>query len=428
MRYSESGLAMSSAKLSGSDYFHLLIDRKMKRFGLAGNISRVHFQLDSDADLTQIATLLKSNSWLKSASRIRYKLSWPSSPKWIKTEEVDSRVILSESISQTVFQEQILNRNVDNTEGLVCVDLCSQQDGSKDVVVSMHHALFDHQGMMNFIDALNDNFDGNECPELEPFGFWNSAVNAFNMTFYMLSRGSSKLGSLLKKSSSKNSLPRYDQLILTLEETKQVEANAWQTGSRIGTSAYLISSVAKTVDLTLQNRNEHAPYLWFSTPHNQRKLGTKGHLFSNQLSFLFFKLTVSDLDSKSASIKALNTQLKQQIKNQITAKYAGLMAALRYVPLSIYELMVNRSANGKLASFGFSDLGKDQLEMETFCGQKVKNVFRYPPVATPPGFNVAVVRSKEQFEFVFGYLDEAISESGMNQFKIDFKNRLLGIS
>ena len=416
---------MSSVKLSGSDYFHLLIDRKMKRFGLAGNISRVHFQLDSNVDLNQIATQLKSNSWLKRASGIRYKLSWPSSPKWFKTDEVDSRVILSESISQTNFLEQILNRNVDNIEGLVCVDICSQQDGSKHAVVSMHHVLFDLQGMMNFIHALNGNFEGNEFPEPTSTGFWNSAVNAFNMTLYMLSRGSSKLGSLLKKSSNKKSLPSYDQLKLTTEETKQVDANAWQAGSRIGTSAYLISSVAKTVNQTLTNRNEKPPYLWFSSPHKQRKLGTTGHLFSNQLSFLFFKLTSSDLATKSASVQALNTQLKQQIKDQITAKYAGLMDSLRYVPLSVYELMVNRSANGKLASFGFSDLGKDQLEMETFCGAKIIGVNRYPPVPTPPGFSVAVVKSNEQFEFIFGYVDNAISKEEMKSFKTEFKNQLI---
>ena len=121
----------------------------------------------------------------------------------------------------------------------------------------------------------------------------------------------------------------------------------------------------------------------------------------------------------------MNGQVREQIKKQITDKYSGLMDSLRIAPLFVYEKMVNLSTNGKLASFGFSDLGTDQLDMDTFCGQKVENIFCYPPVPTPPGFNVAVVRSNEQFEFVFGYVDEAISESEMEQFKFEFKNRLL---
>lgn len=411
--------------LSGSDYFHLLIDRKIKRFGLAGNISRVHLQLDSSTNLEGLGNSLKENPWLQKASSIRYKLGWPFLPKWTTTRISEPRILVSAALSGEEFKSRILNRKVDNDLGLVCVDLCSLEDSSKHVVISMHHALFDHQGMMNFIQALNGQFDGDEFPSVQPNAFWKSFGNFWSMTVYMLSRGSSKLGSLLTKDSSENGTPRYDALKLTPEESRTVESNAWNAGSRIGTSAYLIAGVSRSVNSVLKSRGENAPYLWFSTPHKKRKLGTKGHLFSNQLSFLFFKLTANELNSNAACVESMNGQLRDQIKEQITEKYAGLMDSLRYMPLFVYEQMVNLSAKGKLASFGFSDLGSDQLEIDSFCGQKVEHVFRYPPVPTPPGFNVAVVRSNEQFEFVFGYVDEAISESEMEQFKVEFKNHLL---
>ena len=416
---------MELGKLSGSDYFHLLIDRKIKRFGLAGNISRVHFQLESGTNLEALADSLNENSWLQSAYKIKYKLGWPFLPVWEKLKREPKSVKLWKLDSSAEFESTILNSRVNNEIGLVRVDLCELADGSKHVVISMHHALFDHQGMMNFIHALNGNFDGNKFPSTQSTGFWKSFVNFWSMTLYMLSRGSSKLGSMLTNDASEKEMPRYESLELTSEEAKKVESNAWEAGSRIGTSAYLIAGVARSVNTVLKSRGENARYLWFSTPHTQRKLGTKGHLFSNQLSFLFFKLTASELNSNSACIASLNSQLREQIKEQITEKYAGLMDSLRYVPLFIYEQMVNLSAKGKLASFGFSDLGFDQLELETFCGQKVENVFRYPPVPTPPGFNVAVVRSNEQFKFIFGYVDEVISAEEMERFKIDFKHHLL---
>jgi NRPS condensation-like uncharacterized protein len=416
---------MELGKLSGSDYFHLLIDRKIKRFGLAGNISRVYFQLDSSTNLEVLADLLGQNQWLQNAANIRFKLGWPFLAEWLKIENQEPQIIITKLLSQREFKSQILNRKVDNKKGLVCVDLYGLEDDSKHVVISMHHALFDHQGMMNFVHALNGNFDGDDFPFVNPTSFRVSLFNFWSMTIYMLSRGSSKLGSLLTKNSSDHGVPKYDSLKLTNEESKTVESNAWSSGSRIGTSAYLIAGVARSVYAVLQNRGKNAPYLWFSTPRKQRKLGTKGHLFSNQLSFLFFKLNSAELNSNSACVESMNGQLREQIKKQITEKYSGLMDSLRIMPLFVYEQMVNLSNKGKLASFGFSDLGTDQLEMDTFCGQKVENVFRYPPVPTPPGFNVAVVRSNEQFEFIFGYVDEAISESEMEQFKVEFKNRLL---
>ena len=418
---------MAYPSLSGSDYFHLLIDRKIKRFGLVGNISRVHFQLDSNCNFEALTKTLSGNTGFRKAANIKYELNWPFAPKWVNSEKREPVMIISESLSKDDFLSQILNRKVDNAKGLVCIDLCSLEDDTKHVVISMHHALFDYQGMVNFIHALNGDFEGDDFPKPESSSFLGSFTNFWSMTFYMLSRGGSKLGSLLKSKKSKNGIPKYDSVRLSQEESKEVESKAWNAGSKIGTNAYLIACVGRSVNTVLKQRNQNAPYLFFSTPHNQRKLGAKGHLFSNQLSFLFFKLTNTDLNSTSTSVKSLNLQLRKQIRKQTVEKYSGLMDSLRYVPLFIYEQMVNLSSSGKMASFGFSDLGKDQLEMDSFCGQKVKSVCQYPPVPSPPGFNVAVVRSKQQFEFVFAYVDEAISEPEMEQFKIYFKDRLLGV-
>ena len=54
--------------LSGSDYFHLLVDRKMLRNGLAGNISRIHLQLSKSADLSALESKLRKNETLNSVS------------------------------------------------------------------------------------------------------------------------------------------------------------------------------------------------------------------------------------------------------------------------------------------------------------------------------------------------------------------------
>ena len=62
-------------------------------------------------------------------------------------------VEVHEGISESQFKSRVLNREVNNDSGLVWVDLCTLENGTKHAVISMHHALFDHQGMMNFIQA-----------------------------------------------------------------------------------------------------------------------------------------------------------------------------------------------------------------------------------------------------------------------------------
>lgn len=417
---------MKPVSLSGADYFHLLIDRKIQRFGLAGNISRVHLQLDQATDLQAICENLESNAYLQEASNINYKLRWPLPPKWVKVKNRKPCIIFSSELSKQAFNQQILNQTVNNKKGLVCIDLCTLTDGSKHLVVSMHHALFDHQGMMNFVAALNNTYEG------ELFATSNTnhrvltkAASAFKMTLYMLTRGSAKLGSLLRSNRAIAAVPNYQILTFSKEQSKQIEQNAWQAGSRIGTSAFLISATAKSVDKTLTQRGIKPAYLWFSTPHKQRKIGAQKSLFSNQLSFLFFKLDTTALATTNNAVNALNNQLRDQIKNRVVERYGHLMDALKLVPLFVYEQMVDVASKGKLASFGFSDLGQDQLDLTAFCGVGVEQVFRYPPIPTPPGFNVAVVKTNEQFQFVFGYVDAAMNQQEMTAFLTDFKHQLL---
>lgn len=399
------------ANLSGSDYFHLLIDRKIKRFGLAGNISRIHFELEESANLDALAERLQINNQLKFAASIRYKLRWPLLPKWIETKGAQPFLSINHSLSEQEFQIKILNRKVDNEHGLVLIDLCSKQDGSKHVIISMHHALFDYQGMMNFVRALNDDFDGPLFPEKSKTSAWKILSDFHYMTVYMLSRNASKLGSLLDGRKSKTITTDFEQLTFSKDQSEQIDENAWSAGSRIGTSAYLIAATSISVYRTLLSRGQHPSYLFFSIPHNQRKLGSAGHLYSNQLSFLFFRLSSNELKNMENAIASINFQLKQQIKKRITERYANLLTAMRFVPMFLYEKMVSLASNGRLASFGFSDLGTEQLIFEEWAGVQVKGVKRYPPVPVPPGISIATVKSDDGRKIVIGYGKELLTGS-----------------
>lgn len=411
---------MSLAKLSGSDYFHLLIDRKMLRAGLAGNISRIHFELDELADLSQISEQLRKNKHLIYANSLRYQLCWPLLPVWRQTDNPKECVSVSENITDLDFESTVTNRKVENDSGLVFVDLCQLDDDSKHVVISMHHSLFDYQGMMNFVRALNNDFDGPLFPTPTKISGFKLLQDFHYMTVYMLSCHAWKLGSLLPKKPLKKATVAYKELEYNAEEAKAIDTNAWHAGSRIGTSGYLIASTAISVHKTLLARGEKPPYLFFSIPHNQRKLGTVGHLYSNQLSFLFFRLSVNDLTSTENAVNSINFQLKQQIKNRIVERYANLLSSMRFVPMFLYEKMVNLASKGRLASFGFSDLGIEQLNFDQWLGAKVKTVKRYPPVPIPPGISVATTKLDDGRKIVIAYGKEILSESEVEKLAAEF--------
>ena len=248
------------------------------------------------------------------------------------------------------------------------------------------------------------------------------------MTVYMLSRRSTELGTLIGKHIKPQNEPKFEVIRFTPEETDRIERNAWQAGSRIGKSAFYVSATAITVNEVIRDRKSAPPYLWFSIPHDQRRKGAAGHLVSNELSFLFFRLYADDLKTIGSAVQAMNSQIKQQVKKQIAHRYSDLLTVLRWIPLPIYEAMVDLASAGKMSSFGFSDLGTDRLNMVEFAGAKVVQVLHYPPVPSPPGFNVVVSKNNGELSFVWAYFDEVLSEDECARMKASFRALLLGVA
>ena len=418
---------MAYASLSGSDYFHLLIDRKMKRFGMAGNISRVHFELEKTSDLNAISDAIRKNETFQKVRFIRYQHSWPLFSIWTEKSTSHENVEVHHGISESQFKSSVLNRNVDNDFGLIWIDLCALEDGSKHAVVSMHHALFDHQGMMNFIQALNNNFSGPLFRESEPASVWRMIVNGAVMNYNLFRRSVWKFGSLFQDNHPSKISPQYESITFSETETESISKNAWQAGSRVGQSAFYASIVARALQQLFIDRGNDSPNLWFSLPHNQRRLGTTGHLVSNKLSFLFFKLTSTELESTNGTVQSVLRQVKEQIKFKSADKYLDMMKVMRIIPMPLYAGMVSVPSKGKLSSFGYSDLGEDKLTMSEFCGAKIESVFRYPPVPSPPGFNVATLKKEAELELIVGYGKELISEQELAKLVSRIRTGLLTV-
>ena len=417
---------MKLPNLSGSDYFHLLLDRKMLRKGLVGNISRIHLELDPNSDLSELNSKLTANETLAEVADLQVKISWPSLPKWQKRKSSDQSLKVHSNLSRFDFENVILGRKVDNKNGLVFVDLCELEDRTKHAVISMHHVLFDHQGMMNFLRCLSDDSTSLPLfPEAESRSILSTFQTAVSMTIYMLERSSGKLGVLIGKDVKPVSTPRFKTLEFTPTESVQIAKYAWNAGARIGQSAFYQSVTALAVMNTIKNRGKNPSYLWFSVPVNQRRRGSSGHLVSNQLSFLFYKCFQNDLNNVKSAVASINAQLKTQIKDNVAGRYSVLQDALRSMPLSIYEWMVNLASDGKMSSFGFSDLGEFKNPVSQFQGVSVLKTYHFPPVPCPPGFNVAVIKEHGQLKFVLASFDESLSEPEMNKLESEFRRLLL---
>ena len=78
-----------------------------------------------------------------------------------------------------------------------------------------------------------------------------------------------------------------------------------------------------------------------------------------------------------------------------------------------------------MSSFGFSNLGTDKINLTEFQGTGIVNMLHFPPVPSPPGFNVVVSKTNGKLKFVWAYFDEVLSWEEVAAMEQSFKALLL---
>lgn len=411
--------------LSGPDHFHWLVHRAMRKRGLAGNVSRMRFDLGAGADPGAVAAALRANPVVQQVARIRWRVGWPWLPRWCTLEHAPDIVHLHGGEDAGAWLTERLGDRL-GAEGLLRFDVLAAA-GRTQVLVSFHHALFDHQGMLNLLHALESG--GWTGPLLPPEdraaapGAWRDVVAGAAQAFRT---SGPRLGSLWVGERTVPPVPRFRVLRFTAEETARIDDQARSTGAALARSAHFMAAAARAVNGVLDRRGSLPRYLWFSAPVDQRPRGGQGHLLTNVTSFLFFRLEQEQLHDTATAVRALNGQLVEQVRARFPQRYRALLRAFRHLPAWLSAAMVDLPSLGRWSSFGFSDLGDLDRMPTTFTGRPVLEVLHLPPVPAPPGLSVVVGRERGALLLVLGYDGRALNEDEADRFASGLRSLLLG--
>ncbi len=421
--------------LSGSDYFHLLLDKQMRQRGLSGNISRIHLQLAPSANLHSIAAQLRANATLTQVYRLRIHQQLFRIPQWIEADSpLTSAVVLHpKQISPEVFERDIMQAIVPEREQLVRIDLAQTTDGAHHAMVAMHHVLFDHKGMQLFLTALAGATDTANLPTsffVPPTttSISSDLAAAFRATIFAFRTGGWKLASFIHRNVKLNEPARFVELTLTPEETALADQHAITCGGVSGRSAFYLAATLMALQQTFAHRNKFPPYYWVPVPHDMRKKGATGHLVGNALSFFYFKVYDHQLISLTDAVAAIQQQMVEQVRKQQPLQLAALLRVFRRVPLPLMHAMMSLSSGGRVSTFAFSDLGQQRNILNRFCGADVLKTTHVPPVPCPPGLSVVISRHDGQQCIAFAYMPQAISHEEvtllLNKYKLLIFNSL----
>jgi hypothetical protein len=432
-------------RFAPGDYFMLTQDIWMRRSGLRGNVCCAILQLDRGLDVERLRRRMKESpimDWLARARAVRPLPFLP--PVWhvastqgeIFFEHDDRGTQMETSWSLPKFVTEHTLR-ADSEPG-VAFDLLRHADGTSHLFFSWNHTHLDAQGVDFILHHLSVDDGSNGSVTLKNFinppqikglpisKWWSHAGFARTSWQWLHDSGKEPLYTPAPPEPRAKSLQNHQRRIrFTEEETARITANISKiTGGFRRSHFYLAASVKALHHIGLQRGNKDGAYL-IPVPHDLRKYGAKGPIFSNHLSVLFYRIEAQ----QAGQVRDILGELGRQMTNMIREKFPeACMAALnmfKVLPPGFYFRELGKPTHNKLASLSFSDSGEACPGMPEFCGAKILDVTHLIPCWRSPGVTALFLQFANRLSIMLSWVDDCLTLTEADAIERDLRRTLL---
>ncbi len=420
--------------LSGADYFQLVLDKHIRKYGTVGNVSRIVIEVVGKIELQVLQRRLHNLvifNWMKNLKMRRTQL-W-GIPYWQRFSTANEFPI-TEHNNVSEIPSEVFNRDICPESGVLFhIDLIQKSSGNSCFVFSVHHSLMDSKGVQLLMKVLGDidieediqNYFPIEVPAKKSLIY--KLKKSFEAKHFIEEFNFKQMATLLAARPKSVPRSRFDTIQFSIEESNRIDQCAQINGSRFGNSAYYMACITRGLNHLLEKRGSGSGDFWIPLPQNQRLRGSNGPVFSNQLSFMFFRIPKDTLHSLPATINNISKQMIHQVRIGFPSAYSTMMELFRRVPLFIYSFLIKNSSKGATASFSFSDVGEAWGESKIFLGLAIKDVSHIPANPYIPGFTVVFSRFNGALKVIVAHIEETIGENEMEIFEEFLRKDLLQI-
>jgi hypothetical protein len=430
--------------LTGGDYFIHAMDRRMRRAGMPGNICRIALRLEGDLDVEQLRQRLAASpvwNWLARVRLVRFFPVLP--PLWRATEP--SAGLFHEhaangSGAPAGLPPMLLERELcaDRNPALA-LDLVRQADGSASLIFSWQHALMDVRGAELLLRHLGGNGPAEKSGNGDLFDPLQAGFNPLQALRgfkkkILFARGSlalinstcfEPLFSLASSPPPAGTACNHCRIVnFSVDETARIDAHCRRRNAEFRRSLFYLAASVKALHAIAVRRGGQGAYL-VPMPHDVRRRGATGPIFSNQLTFLFFRIEPQQAGNLGDTLGELTRQMTNQIRNRSPESFQAAMELFKPMPPDFYTYRLGRPTNGKFASFFFSDIGNTCAGMNEFLGRRISGVTHYGAVARPPGLAMAVSRYGQQLSAVVAHVEDCLSVAEADHLERELRAALL---
>jgi hypothetical protein len=211
----------------------------------------------------------------------------------------------------------------------------------------------------------------------------------------------------------------------TEEETARIAAQSGKFASGFRRSHfYLAASVKALHKIGLQRGNKDGAYL-IPVPHDMRKYGAKGPIFSNHLSVLFYRIEAQQAGNIRDTVGELGRQMTNMVRERFPEACMAALNMFKILPPGFYHQQLGKPTRDKLASLSFSDSGEACPGMTDFCGAKILDVTHLIPCWKCPGVTVLYLQFANRLSVMLSWVDDSLTPAEAETLEQNLRKTLL---
>jgi hypothetical protein len=431
-------------RLAAGDYFMHGQDYRMRRAGLPGNVCRVVVRLEEGLDVERLRQHVAASPILDGLARAHIVRPLPLlAPKWrIVPHTVP---IFHEHIGNTAgdgpggLPTAVLGRELHPGRGpALALDLVHCADGTKDLVLSWNHALMDARGAEMIWRHLSAEDTAKGAPAIKDLinpaqmkGWslsccWRNMKLAHGSVEWLRQSGSEPLFSLMPAGRQNGGCRGRQRLIsFSVAETARIEAHCQFLNAGFRRSHFYLACALKSVHGIASARgNKDGAYL-IPVPHDMRKRGAHGPIFSNHLSILFYRIEPRFAGSLGGIMGELNRQMTDQIRTRFPECCMAALEMFKPIPLWYYGRHLGQPTRGKFASLCFSDSGETCAGITELMGGRIRNVTHLVPTWRPPGLTVLFWCFSGRLHILLSWVEDCLDMAEVDNLEQGLHSALL---
>lgn len=434
-------------ELTGSDYFLFAMDRLMGHSPGPDNLSRTFLELEGPVDCESFSDSLRSQSLLQWIVNVRKSRNiFFTIPSWRQDRQEklvpvkirnNDRASVHEPDTYTSFSRVFSPDLVDCPLFFELV----QDAGTHRTccVLNWDHTLMDAHGAEMLLEHLA--VDGNDLQKERELFFGNdNNINkrvapdekflrrlsfARESVHYISNASTLPIATFKARKKKSPAKDEYFSVCFSKDETKKIDSNCHKMGMGYYQSLYFLAASVMAIQIIRQKRGESDLPYFVPVPFNLRKKGCTGPAFSNNVSFLFYRISCDELVDVNRIILSLKEQMKEQVAAAVPYSYAEMMSIFRRLPLPVYSWLLSGPTKGQLASFFFSYTGECCPKMKTFLGYPIRQVTHLAPTTNIPGLSVVFMRHNNCLKATVSFRNALLSFAELEIFKEIVREHLL---